>query len=331
MRVDLEADAHRPGRGVGRDERHRDRAAARRRRTGCRSAAPASAGSAQSAVSAAIAIRAHGAATSAGLTRRSSGSQRCSSETCGAPLSSARRSARCRRTNAKRNSPPPPVNVAFVPFSSTLSIVVERQPVGRRRRAARRARAGRSAADPRGSGRRRTAVRAARRATAPRSEQRRRRRCWRAPRPRRRASAASRERRLHERRRAPLAPEHRLAVRQWIRRSHSCRMPPAAGSAKGGVELAGGEERPSGTRRECHLPNGAGTRQSTPTRLDLEDRKIRRVRVASAPSGTRRECHLAEALVRERPGRLQDVGGRERGIVEMVETMIWARRDTARS
>ena len=50
------------------------------------------------------------------------GSQRCSNEMCGAPDSSALRSARWRRTKLKRSSRPPPVNSALVPRISTLSM-----------------------------------------------------------------------------------------------------------------------------------------------------------------------------------------------------------------
>ena len=92
--VELESDLNGSGRGIGRDERHRDRAAARAAGHGRRSAAAAAAGSTQAAVSATIAIRAHGAATSASPHPAQLGSHRCSNEMCGAPVSSARRNAR---------------------------------------------------------------------------------------------------------------------------------------------------------------------------------------------------------------------------------------------
>ena len=123
MRGDLVPDRDRPRRGVGRDERRGHRPAAHA--GGARLQVGGSGERRQRAERGECRYRQP--RTRRGYQRRPHpaqfGSQRCSSETCGAPSWSARRSARCLRTNENRNCcPAPPVNVALVPLSSTLSM-----------------------------------------------------------------------------------------------------------------------------------------------------------------------------------------------------------------
>ena len=122
VRVDLEPDAHVPRRGIGGEQRYRHRAAAR-------------AAGAGSQVGRRPGGRRHEARrrqrcdrhprARRGYQRKPHpaqfGSQRCSSEMCGAPDSSALRRARWWRTKAKRISWPWPVKIAFVPLNSTFS------------------------------------------------------------------------------------------------------------------------------------------------------------------------------------------------------------------
>ena len=119
VRIDLEPDADGAGCRIGSDQRNGDRAAARAAGAG------AQIGGRSSCVEYAGRGQRHDRhpRTRRGYQRSPHpaqlGSHRCSNEMCGAPVSSARRNARCRRTKPKRNCRSPELKKAFDPRIST--------------------------------------------------------------------------------------------------------------------------------------------------------------------------------------------------------------------
>ncbi|MDX6596579.1 MAG: hypothetical protein QOE87_466, partial [Gaiellales bacterium] len=62
-----------------------------------------------------------------------------------------------------------------------------------------------------------------------------------------------------------------------------------------------GRERPSGTRGECHLADGASARLGSPTRQIHRSKDLNESATRVPPNGTRSECHLVVRISRPPP------------------------------